>query len=236
MLRVVIVDDEPLAIRAIQRLLAAHPDVAVAGTADSLARALRLIEAERPDAVFLDIELGTGNGFDVIAGLDPVPGIVFVTAYPEHAVGAFAVEAVDFLVKPVLPDRLAESLRRLARRAPARPRTLELRTPSRTVYAEPAAIAALLAEGDFTRVHLAGQPPLLILRTLGQFERLLPAPPFHRPGRSTIVNLDRVRRVEQQGRTPSRVWIEGLDAPLSLGRAATTRLRAALSRRPGGAP
>ncbi|UPY36286.1 LytTR family DNA-binding domain-containing protein [Sediminicoccus sp. KRV36] len=227
MLRVVIVDDEPLAIRSMQRLLAAHADVSIVGTADSLGTAVETIRATRPDLVFLDIELGGGNGFDVLAQLDPQPRIVFVTAHARHAVDAFAVAATDYLLKPVLPERLAESLARVIPGGPSR-RALTLRTPGRTVIAEAADIAAFCAEGDFTRIHLAGQPSLLILRTLGQFEATLPQPPFKRIGRSLILNLERVRHVASRGRDQNEVVIEGLERPLPLGRVATLRLRAAL--------
>lgn len=231
-----IVDDEPLAIRAMQRLLAGHADIRVVGTADTLGAALEVIGASRPDLVFLDIALGSGSGFDVIARLDPAPRIIFVTAHPQHAVDAFAVAAVDYLLKPVLPERLAAALGRVARLPPARAGAagpaVELRMPNRTVFADPAEIAALRAEGDFTRVHLAGQPVMLILRTLSHFEGLLPAPPFRRLGRSVLVNLDRVRGVQSRDRNLSHVMLDGLDDALPLGRVATARLRAALAARP----
>ena len=235
MLRAVIVDDEPLAIRAMRRLLAAHAAVRVVGTADTLGAAVGIIDAMRPDLVFLDIELGADSGFDVVARLDPAPRIVFVTAHARHAVDAFAIEAADYLLKPVLPERLAATLDRVARLIPPRPPAagtlLELRMPNRTVFAEPGEIAALCADGDFTRVHLAGQRPLLILRTLSQFEALLPAPPFQRLGRSVLVNLDRVRGLQSRDRNLSHVVLDGLDAALPLGRIATARLRAALAAR-----
>lgn len=235
MLRAVIVDDEPLAIRAMRRLLLAHPEVEVVETADSLATALEAIGRTRPDVVLLDIELGAGDGFEVIARLAPAPRVIFVTAHPQHAVQAFAVEAADYLLKPVRPERLAEALARVARHrgpaaAPLHP-PIELRMPSRTVMADPAEVAALCAEGDFTRVYLAGQGSLLILRTLSHFEALLPAPPFLRVGRSVLLNLGRVRRVEAEGRNLTHVTIEGMEAPLGLGRVAAARLRAALSAR-----
>jgi two-component system LytT family response regulator len=229
-LRVVIVDDEPLARRAMQRLLAGHAEVSVVGTGDTLEAAVDLIRRSRPDLVFLDIDLGAGNGFDVIARLAPVPQVVFVTAHPQHAVEAFAVQALDYLLKPVLPERLAAALARAAPSDAAGP-MVELRMPNRTVFAAPSEITALCADGDFTRVYLAGQPPLLILRTLSHFEGMLPAPPFERLGRSVLVNLDRVRRLQSRDRNLSHVVIEGLDAALPLGRAATVRLRAALSAR-----
>ena len=114
-MRVLIVDDEHLARSAMRRLLVAHPTVEVVGEADSITGALRAIAFAQPHLIFLDIELGEGDGFDLLAALERPPLIVFVTAYAEHAVEAFAIDAVDYLLKPVAPKRLAESLARAER-------------------------------------------------------------------------------------------------------------------------
>ena len=233
-MRVLIVDDEPLARSAMRRLLAAHPTVEIVGEADSIDQAIAAIERTQPQLVFLDIELGGGDGFDLLAALERPPIVVFVTAYAEHAVEAFAVDAVDYLLKPVAPERLAESLarveRQLAQDAPmAGPGVIELRTPKRTVLAQPAEIVALRADGDFTRVHVADQPEVMIWRTLAHFESLLPSPPFLRLGRSLIINRDRLRNIETQSRSSARVTLQGMAEPLILGRTAAARLREALT-------
>jgi len=232
--RVLIVDDEPLARSAIRRLLAAHPTVEIVGEADSTDEARRAIERTKPQLIFLDIELGGGDGFDLLASLEQPPIVVFVTAYAQHAVEAFAVDAVDYLLKPVAPERLAESLgrveRQLARAAlPAAPGVIELKTPKRTVLAQPAEIVALRADGDFTRVQVAHQPEVMIWRTLAHFESLLPSPPFLRLGRSLIINRDRLRNFETPSRDTARLTLQGMTEPLVLGRAATARLREALA-------
>ena len=237
MLRVVIVDDEHLARQALRRLLAAHPDVEVAGEAEGLGDAVTTIGRLQPDLVLLDIELGGGvDGFDLLARLAPPPVVVFVTAHAEHAVEAFAVHAVDYLLKPVAPERLAESLARARRHRAAKATegsggVIALRTPRRTVVARPAQVVVLRADGDFTHVHVEGEAPLMMARTLGHFETLLPSPPFLRLGRSLIVNRDRVRRVETPSRETALVTLQGLDDTLALGRAAAARLREALAER-----
>jgi two-component system, LytTR family, response regulator len=230
MLRVLIVDDEPLARSALRRLLAAHKTVEIVGEADSADSAHTVIAATRPDLVLLDIELGGRDGFDLLASLEAPPSIVFVTAYAEHAVEAFAVDAADYLLKPVDPARLAESLARVERQraAGARPAPIELRTPRRTVLAQPGEIVALRADGDYTHVFPADQPPVMIWRTLAHFETLLPAPPFLRLGRSLIINRDRLRHVETPLRTGARITLDGMAEPIELGRNATARLREAL--------
>jgi two-component system LytT family response regulator len=239
-LRVLIVDDERLARQAMRRLLAAHPTVEIAAEAESLADAANAIERTEPHLVFLDLELGSGgDGFDLIAALQRPPIVVFVTAYAEHAVEAFAVNAVDYLLKPVDPERLAESLaraeRELARpvvpsaQAPSGPGVIALRTPKQTVLAQPGDIAALRADGDFTHVFVADQPAVMIWRTLGHFESLLPSPPFLRLGRSLIINCDRLHKVETLSRAAARIVLHGAPEPFVLGRAAAARLRETLA-------
>jgi two-component system LytT family response regulator len=239
--RVLIVDDEHLARQAMRRLLASHSEVEIAGEAESLSEALAAIARIEPELVFLDIELGGGaDGFDLIATLKRPPMVVFVTAYAEHAVEAFEVDAVDYLLKPVTPERLVESLtraaRHLARGSPASADqashssgVIALRTPKQTVLVAPGEIAALRADGDFTHVFVADQPALMIWRTLGHFENLLPAPPFLRLGRSLIINRDRLRRVETPSRAEARITLDGVAEPLALGRTAAVRLREALT-------
>ena len=233
-MRVLIIDDEPLARSAMRRLLAAHPTVEIVGEADSTQQAISAIEHTQPQLVFLDIELGGGDGFDLLAALERPPIVVFVTAYTEHAVEAFAVDAVDYLLKPVAPERLAESLarvqRQLAQAAPtAGSGVIELRTPKRTLLAQPAEIVALRADGDFTRVHVADQPEVMIWRTLAHFESLLPSLPFLRLGRSLIINRDRLRRIETPSRATAYITFDGMIEPLAIGRAAATRLRDVLA-------
>jgi two-component system LytT family response regulator len=231
--RVLIVDDEHLARQAMRRLLVAHPDAEIVGEAASLAEAMEAIEQTAPQLVFLDIELGGGgDGFDLLAALARPPIVVFVTAYAEHAVEAFAVNAVDYLLKPVEPGRLAESLARAERqldRGPAGSAVIALRTPKQTVLAQPAEIAALRADGDFTHVFIADQPAVMIWRTLGHFEVLLPSPPFLRLGRSLIINRDRLRKVETPSRAGGQITLEGMSEPLILGRTAAARLRETLA-------
>lgn len=234
-MRVLIVDDEPLARHALRRLLGPHAGVDIVGEAETLAEAVAAVERLAPDVLFLDIDLGgEGDGFDLLARLARAPLVVFVTAYAEHAVEAFEVAAVDYLLKPVAPERLAESLQRAGRRlALGAPRpaggVLALRTPRRTVLAAPAEIAALRADGDFTHVLVADQPPLMVGRTLGQFEGLLPSPPFVRLGRSLIINRDRLRRLETASRSLAHATLDGLADPLVLGRNASARLREVLA-------
>ena len=233
-MRVLIVDDEPLARAALRRLLAAH-DVEIVGEADSAETARLEVVRLQPDLILLDIELGGGSdGFDLIDTLERPPVVIFVTAFAEHAVEAFAVNAVDYLLKPVEPARLEVALARAARQRalsaiPPGPGVIELKTPRRTVFVAPVEIVAISADGDFTRVFVAGQPAVMILRTLAHFEELLPAPPFVRLGRSVMINRDRLRSLEVPTRSTGRLVLDGMEHPLAIGRAAMARLRELLA-------
>lgn len=230
-MRVALVDDEALARKALRQRLASHPEVSIVGEAASVGEAETLTQALRPDVVFLDIGLPDAEGFALLDRVDPAPKVVFVTAHSDHALRAFEVGAVDYLLKPVKAERLAACLTRLTeavgpRPVPPAPQPLmHLRTPARSVVTSTRDIVALQAEGDFTRVLLADQPPLLICRTLGSFARELPEPPFVKLDRSLIVNAERLRGVEAAGRNGTLVSLAGAAEPLRLGKTAAKRLR-----------
>ena len=238
MLRVVVIDDEHLARQGIRQLLAAHPSMQLVGEADSRDTALNLIKQEKPDAIFLDIHMPGGTGFDLLHALDVPPKVVIVTAHSEHAVQAFDDEAVDYLLKPVGPARFAQAVVRLqAAFLPARiaypPAFLPddhicFRTPQRTLTVPACDILALQAEGDFTRIFLKNSLPLLICVTLGQYEKLLPSPPFIRLDRSLILNLQAPLRLQRKSRDEASLILENSNQEIPLGRTAQTRLNSIL--------
>lgn len=233
MLRVALVDDEPLARQGLRRMLATHKEVEIVAEADRVSVATPLLLKEKPDAVFLDIRMPGADGFELLKTLDPAPKIVFVTAHSNHAVRAFDVEAVDYVLKPVRPERLAAAISRLrsacslAEESPvyAAGDRICLRTPQRTVLAALADIAALEADKDFTRFHIAGEAPLLICRAIGEYARTLPTPPFLRLSRSLMINIGRIARADHSSRDETRLWMKGIPVPFQLGRTARARLK-----------
>ena len=117
MLTALLVDDEPLANERMRELLAAHPEIDVVGVAGSVADTRVFLEMRPPDVVFLDVEMPGGSGFDLLASVPDGTQVVFVTAREKYAVQAFAVGALDYLVKPVDPERLADTMARVERQA-----------------------------------------------------------------------------------------------------------------------
>jgi two-component system LytT family response regulator len=233
-----LIDDERLARQALRGMLAPMADVEIVAEAADVASALEAVPRERPHALFLDVQMPRANGFDLLRGLDAPPKIVFVTAHSEHAVRAFDVDAVDYLLKPVRASRLAQAVARLreacgiagvAERQPlgARDRVC-LRHSGRTVVATLDRLLALEADGDFTRVFVAGEAPMLICQKLGAYERELPSPPFVRVDRSLILNVPAIARTHRQSRDEEQVWLDGLAEPFVLGRVARQRLKEAL--------
>jgi two-component system LytT family response regulator len=219
-LRALIVDDEPLARERVRTLLAAEPDVVVAGECGSGGEAVAAILMDRPDLVFLDVQMPELDGFGVLervreAGAE-LPAVVFVTAYDAHALRAFEVHALDYLLKPFDRERFTRALARareaLARREAdglderlatllaarsARPYATRLAVKSggrvRLVKAEE--VDWIEAASNYVRLHVGGERHLL-RETMAALEARLDPERFVRIHRSTIVNLDRVRELE----------------------------------------
>lgn len=237
MLRVILVDDEPLARQGLRNLLASRPGVKVIGEADCAEDAKTIILQEKPDGMFLDIRMPESDGFDLLSSLKECPPVVFVTAYSEYAVQAFEVQAVDYLLKPVRPKRLAEAIRRLQIALDGRESeqpTYEiadricLRTPEKTLVVPLNDLIVLRADKDFTWVTAAGTQPLMICQLLGVYERNLPSPPFLRIDRSTIINLTRLHSLEISPTRGACIFMEGAATSIPIGRAALRRLRLAM--------
>jgi two-component system, LytTR family, response regulator len=236
MLRVAVVDDEHLARQATRHLLAAHPDLELIAEADSIEGALSMIRQDKPDGIFLDVRLPGGTGFDLLGALDAPPKIVMVTAHGKHAVQAFEVDVVDYLLKPVPPARFAQAVQRLqvacARGPEASPAPafllddyLCLRTPQQIVTVRAKDVLALRAEGDFTHILVKNSPPLMVCLPLGHYQSLLPSPPFVRLDRSLIINLRTPLRLRSQSRDAAALILEGADQEILLGRTARQRLQ-----------
>jgi two-component system LytT family response regulator len=201
-MRVLVVDDEPLARRELRRLLGAFPSVQVVGEASNIDEARVSIEKLSPDVVFLDIQMPGGTGFDLLAQLDRVPRIVFTTAYDQYAVKAFDVNALDYLLKPIEPERLAMALQKIQTTslhdAAAQDAPLEqlfIRDGPRCWFVPLREVSLFSAEGNYVRLLWGKERPLLG-RSLAALEQKLDPRRFFRANRSQIVNLDFIHHLE----------------------------------------
>lgn len=231
---VIIIEDEFPARRGLRRMLEKHEDVHVLAEADDLSGARALVEEHRPDVVFLDVEIPGGGGFDLLESLSRETRIVFVTAHSQHAAKAFEVGALDYILKPVRAERVAQALDRV-RQSCAQPvmRVLDgvprhhitLRDKKRTLVLPLEKVAALVADGDFTLFMISGEKPMLMGTTLGVYESRLPGYPFVRIGRSLIINILQINSLEILSRDVALLKLLGVVEPLELGRTATAKLR-----------
>jgi two-component system LytT family response regulator len=244
-IRVLVADDEPLARQLVRRFVVEHVDltiVAECGDGDTLADALA---HHAIDVLLLDVRMPGRDVFDVLGDHarrvpEAMPAVVFTTAYERYAVRAFELNAADYLVKPIVRERLAEALARARsrignRRAIAdgvvrvasdlgrRPARLLVPERGRMVPIELAAIAWIQAEGDYARVH-AGGKSYLVARSLTDLERRLDPDRFPRIHRSAIVNRDRIREVTPEGSSRYTVTLDD-GTRLILSRRRAGRLR-----------
>jgi DNA-binding LytR/AlgR family response regulator len=232
MIRALVVDDEAPARGELRYLLSAHSELEVVGEAATAGEALALAEKIRYDVVFLDVEMPGLTGLDaarLILDRKERPAVVFVTAHERYAVDAFAVEAFDYLVKPVEPERLARVVDRLKH---ARSRA---DTPVEKIAVVSAggaktlldydAIHWIAADGDYSRVHTYDRA-YLATSPLRELEELLPSNRFARIHRSHLVNLAKVAAVKRAA--PDRIRLELDDAErtqLDVARRQTRALR-----------
>lgn len=223
-MRALIVDDEPAARRGLGLLLSRHEDVTVVGECGSVPEIGPAIERLAPDVVFLDVRMPGGTGIDAfrhVAG-DEGPLVVMVTAYEEHALEAFDIEAVDYLLKPFTDEAFERSLTRVRRHlralrarevtdrladamGPPRPEgdgevpdRIGIRSGGRIHLVDPDSVGWVEADGDYVRLHTP-EGEYLLRETMQAMEERLSHAPFVRIHRSTLVRADFVREVQARG-------------------------------------
>jgi len=201
-MKAMIVDDEAPARRELRRLLAEFPWVDIIGEAGNVADAATYIEASCPELLFLDIQMPGGSGFELLTRLEHVPQVIFTTAHDEHAVRAFEVNALDYLLKPVDPRRLAGALARVREAAapsvPSPGAVLEqlfVRDGPRCWFVPLREVRLLTSEGNYVRLSWGKLRPL-VGRALAAIEQRLDSKRFFRANRRQIINLDFIEGVE----------------------------------------
>lgn len=197
-LKALLIDDERIARAELRRLLTAHPEVEIVGEARNGTEALELIAKLTPDLLFLDIQMPGMTGFDLLGSLDEPPQVIFTTAFDQHAVQAFEANAIDYLMKPIAPARLAAALQKLRPATTAASPRLDqvfVRDGERCWLVQLADIVLLESEGNYTRLFFGHQKPL-IPRSLAQLEERLDPAVFFRASRQHIVNLKAIARVD----------------------------------------
>ncbi len=207
-MKTLLIDDEPRARQELRRLLGSHPDIEVVGEAEDVSSGIAAVETLRPDLLFLDVLMPDGSGFDLLQQLEATPAVIFCTAFNQHVVQAFEVDALDYLLKPVEPARLAVALDRVRptlaptitqkNNFPAPLRSHErifVREGDRCWFVALGNVHAFESIGNYSKLHLDKAQPL-ILRSLNTLELRLDPAVFFRASRNTIINLESISAVE----------------------------------------
>jgi two-component system, LytTR family, response regulator len=243
-IRALIVDDEPLAREGIRMRLAREPDIVVVGECSNGRQAVSLIERDSPDLVFLDIQMPKLDGFGVIAaiGARRMPQVIFVTAYDEHALRAFEVHALDYLLKPIDGARFMEALTRARSRIRGNElqeqlhallagikvekrylTRLSIKTGGRILFLSAEEIDWIEASDNYVLVH-AGRDSHLHHTTMNSLEERLDPGAFLRIHRSTIINLQRVKELHPMFHGEYRVILKD-GTELASGRSYRSKLQ-----------
>lgn len=227
-MKAILIDDERLARVELRRLLSAHPEVDIVGEAQNAAEALALIAEVSPDLLFLDIQMPGATGFDVLDQLDDVPQVIFTTAFDEYAIKAFEVNALDYLLKPIAPERLAAALQRaIPRQTPKRLSQVFVRDGDRCWIVRIPDIFLLESEGNYTRLHFSQERPL-IRRSLNALEEQLDPAVFFRASRQQIINLTWIEKIDLNVQGGFTVTLRG-GQTVEVSRRQADRLRDILS-------
>lgn len=260
MIRALVVDDEPLARRRLQRALTQIEGVQLIGEAGNIRDAAALIDAHAPDLLLLDIQMPNGSGFDLLSGLtEPVPAVIFVTAFDQYAVSAFEARAIDYVLKPVEFARIAAAVERARDQLQAQAqgqRLEELQEIVATLRAElarrdekaltfwvnsrgethrlsAADIVWIEAERDYARIHTASRS-WLYHESLSSLESRLDPKSFVRVHRSAIIRRDRVSAYVR-GSFASLTAMLDNGAQVRVGRTYERQIRSELKEQPGSA-
>jgi two-component system LytT family response regulator len=200
-----LVDDEILAIRELETMLKAFPELEIIGSSDRATKAVEQINSLKPDLIFLDINMPGMNGFELLEKLDEAPDVIFVTAYDEYAIQAFEVNALDYILKPVNPERLKDAISKVQKKT-IKEKSLEseklgldkkifIKDGEKCYFVPVKDIFLIESEGNYVRVFFDNKKPLLH-KSLTYMESRLVEEVFFRANRQYILNLNFIKNIE----------------------------------------
>lgn len=231
--RAVIIDDERLAREELKELLSGFEVITIAGEADDVEPAVKLIEAEKPDLIFLDIAMPGGSGFDVVNQINHTCDIIFVTAYDDYAIRAFEINALDYLTKPVYPARLKKSIERLdSGNEPASGKSLLqpndyifITLGGTKHFVKIESIICITSASDYSEIRTTDGKKGLVHKTMQEWEERLPDSLFVRIHRSAIINLNFVEKIDNWFSGSKRVYMKNIEEPLTMSRTYYAQLK-----------
>lgn len=241
-MRIIIIDDEPLARSLLTEMLADEQGIEVVAECNDGFEGMKAIQEHQPDLIFLDIQMPKITGFELLELLDEPPQVIFTTAYDEYALKAFEVNALDYLMKPISPERLKKALEKVQvkLKAPAKNPLFEGKVPQLPEQAQRivvkdagnikiiplADVLYLEAADDYVKINIA-EKYFLKHQTMGNFEQQLPPHQFVRIHRSYIVNIQHIHKVELYEKEQYCVILRN-NAKLPVSRSGYTKLKGVL--------
>ena len=218
-MKAIVVDDSRLARNELKRLLKEFDNIVVIGEAANAEEALEKIEKEKPDIVFLDIQMPGKDGFGLLEELEFIPEVIFTTAYDEYAIKAFEYNALDYLMKPVDKDRLsaavsktAEKIRKATDGDDDDKMTIDdqvfVKDGERCWFVNLTDVRLFEVDGNYTKIHFEQNRPM-IPRTLNYLESRLDPKTFFRANRQQIVNLKWVEKIEPWFSGSIKIYLKG---------------------------
>lgn len=240
-MKAIIIDDEQFVREDLKDILSQHDDVEILGEAETIDSAIELLSRTDPDVIFLDIQLRGGSGLNLVPYISPSIHIIFFTAHDDYAVRAFEVNALDFLLKPVTPERLEKSLDRArtylkSGKPDEKSDTLFketdqvfIKTDKEQRFVPINSILAITTEGgNYTSLIRDDGHNLLTRRSIKEWECHLPSDTFIKIHRSTIINAKKITRIVNQKNSKCLVYLSGHDEPFEASRREAPRLGAYL--------
>lgn len=233
--KALVVDDERLARKDLLNMLKEIPGVEPVGEAEDVPSALTVIKELNPDVVFLDIQMPGQTGFELVEQVENFKGrIIFVTAYDEYALRAFEINAMDYLMKPVNKDRLAQSIERLYEQPSVKSSSyvslkysdrLFTTIGNKVQFLKINSILLITSDGDYTNVYLNDGKKGLVTKTMKEWEERLPNDYFVRVHRNSIINTEYIDDVEKWFNYSYRVKLKGIEEPVIISRRYAKKLK-----------
>ena len=235
-LKAIVVDDERLARKELILMLNDFSNIEIEGEAADISTAQKLLAEKNPDLVFLDIQMPGESGFDLINSIPANTKIIFVTAFDEYAIRAFDVNALDYLLKPVNPKRLKETIERIEQINISNSGSGDLRKldehdrllvtlNSKLHFIKTKTIIYISAAGDYTEIKTTENQKGITLKSIKEWEARLPESMFVRIHRSTIVNLEFVDKIEEWFQKSYRIYLKTVEQPFDVSRRYTSKLK-----------
>jgi two-component system LytT family response regulator len=232
--KALIVDDERLARKELRSMLAIYDNIEVVGEAEDVPTAIRAINKLKPEIIFLDIQMPGKSGFDLLNEIKIEKKIIFVTAFDEYAIRAFEVNALDYLLKPITPERLEKAINRLYIENISKEIFLNklnyddrllITVDSQLQFLKISSLISINAAGDYSEIICTKDQKGLTNKSMKEWEQRLPQNYFCRIHRSTIINMEYVKKLEEWFNYSYRVFMNYISEPYLISRRYVSKLK-----------